>query len=180
MSFQGDSPERYVAAVDSSVARQGQSIMPFPVFAKSMFFVDLVLCTLRLPLVVFRFLGYAALQHNRNLMVPIIAAELLTGLGIAIFGIPANICALVRKPWSIPLSWLTVTITLGSVGVALWLATYKMAELGPPTAQTAGGYIGIGFGLIVRLAWLAMYVGALVQFSRWVKRRLPTITSHSS
>jgi hypothetical protein len=142
----------------------------FPVFAKTMFIIDLALSGLRVPLILLAVVGYAALQQNNDPMLPTVSGEIATGFAMAMFGIAAGVFALLRKPWAVWLGWLAVLATLGSFGVGLWQASLKMAEFAPGSPERIGGYVGFAFVVIFRLGYLGLYAGALVQFARWINR----------
>lgn len=176
MSFPGDSHNPYASPFGPQIPpppRPGSG--GFPVFAKTMFIIDLVLCVLRVPMLLLSFIGYAALQRENNPLLITVAVEVLTALGMVVFGVPASIAALLRKPWAVWLGWLAVAATLGSLGVGVWQGTIKMAEFAPGTPQRIGGYVGLGIALVFRFGLVCLYAGALVQFSRWVKRLPPAV-----
>lgn len=173
MSFPVDPHNPYSSpfAPPTPMARQPSS--GFPVFAKTMFIIDLVLCGLRVPILLMGFVGYAVLQRENSPLLPTVAAEIVSGFAMVVFGLPASICALLRKPWAFWLGWLAVAATLASLGVGVWQGMIKVAEFAPGTPQRIGGYVGLGVALVFRFALLCMYAGALVQFWQWVKRSSP-------
>jgi hypothetical protein len=142
----------------------------YPVFCRTMFIIDLVLCGLRGILVVFSLVGYSTMGANEPLMATAIY-EILTGVVIAGVGLLANILLLCRQGWAVVLGYVTSLATVASVGVGLWQLSLMAPQAGGDPAQQAGFMAGAGCSLVFRLILIVLYVAALVRFSMWERRQ---------
>lgn len=141
-----------------------------PGFAKTMFIIDLIFCCLRVPMVMLAFVGYATLQQRNDPLLPTVMGEIAAGIGIALFGIPANILALLRVRMAVWLAALSLIATSGSIAVGIWQGTFKIEEFPAGSPQRMGAVVGMAFAIIVRVGLAGAYLGAVVQFANWVKR----------
>ena len=159
----------------SPLSHEGSYAAPvprsLPGFPKTMFIIDLVLCTIRIGFVLLGFIGYMAIkqqQPNSPLLITM-TFELLSGTAIFLTGIPANVGMLMRQPWGVILAALCVMATLSSFGVAIWqLILMADAQAPPGTPQRIGYFIGGGVMAVIRLGLLATYIAAVVSFSSWL------------
>jgi len=123
--------------------------------------------------VCFGFLGYVALVREQSPLVGSVIAEIVTGLLIAGFGIPANVLMLLRKRSAF---WLRVVATVGTVaslGVGGWELSSQFDQYPAGTPERIGLYIGLVATLGMRLTVIGLYLGALVQFRNWSRRLAP-------
>ena len=131
----------------------------FPVFATVMASVDLGFCLIRVLIVLLGIVGLIMTKEGD----PAYATgglEIITGIGIVLFGIPANVLLLLRKPSGLPLGYLNLLFTGASmlVGLLQGNALFGKASDG---AQAAGIVVGLGLVLVIRLALLLCYGVAL-------------------
>ncbi len=144
-----------------------------PTYCLVIFIMDLVFATLRAPLVLIGIVGlHMAAQgmiaeETGRMVFRTGLAEVLTSAGIVLFGIPANIGLLCKKPWGLILAWVVAAITVGSIGVGVWQLILMVQPIPEGSmeriAAGAGGLIAGTF----RVVLLGLYVGALVVFARW-------------
>ncbi len=142
-----------------------------PTFAKIVFIIDLVFSGVRLPLGLFGILGYQVLKESHSPLVPTIPFEIACALGVAVFGVTADILGLMRKPAAVWVGCLALLATLGSQGVGLWQVGIQSEQFPADSPQRVGFYIGAGFMLIFRLSIAAAYIAAIVQFAAWSRRQ---------
>ena len=173
MSSPIDPLNPYASPFGGQAARwPGQPNAGLPIFAKVMFIIDLVFCGLRIPIVLIGIVGYGSLLQAKDPLLPTALGEIVSGLGIALFGIAGDVLALLRKPWAVWLCCLALLSTFASLGVALWQVTIQGSNFPAGSPQRMGFYIGVGFVLIIRLTIIALYSAALVQFANWGRRQL--------
>jgi hypothetical protein len=137
-----------------------------------MFITSIVFAAFRLVAVPFSVIGFFALQKQADPMAVTAIFEIITGAGIAIFGLLANGLMLARIKAGIALGWVLVASVVGSMLVGFWQAPYLAANLAQqnPAAGDAGAigvYVGVGVVSLFRFALLAAYVVALVMYSKW-------------
>lgn len=141
-----------------------------PGFAKAMFIIDLIFCTLRLPMVLLAFVGYATLQQRNDPLLSTVVGEIAAGIGIVLFGIPANILALLRVRMAVWLAALSLIATAGSIAVGIWQGTFKIDEFPVGTPQRMGAVVGLALAIIIRVGLAGAYLGAVVQFANFTNR----------
>jgi len=156
-------------AASQPFAEQPASVK-LPVFCKVMFIISLVFCCLRVPLAMLSVLGYFVLQQRNDPLLPTALFEIVTGAGIALFGIPANGFMLARKPWALLLGYSTVAVTVGSVFVGIWQLSIMSGQHPAGSPEQMILIVGSLLGVVLRLAILGLYVAALVKFSAWARR----------
>ena len=142
----------------------------YPIFSRVMFIIDLVLCVIRALLAALGILGVLALQQQNSDLVPLAIAEVITGLGIAVFGILGYTCLLMRQRWAVMFVYLTACATLASVIVGV-LQLGKLTALQSDEAQQVGMYLGGGCVTVIRLGLAVMAVIAAVIYSRWAEEQ---------
>jgi hypothetical protein len=156
----------------SSIRRRGST---YPLFCKVIFIIDIVFCSLRLVAIPFGLFGYIVLRRqnpNDPMLVPGIF-ELLTNLGIGVLGILAASLMLGRKRIGIVFAGLTFLAVLGSFIVGLWQGSLQMEaqNIPPGSPQSAAMWTLLAGVLLIRLALLGLYIGALVVFLRMPEER---------
>lgn len=139
----------------------------FPVFARVMFIVSLVFCCLRMLMVPLSILGYASGAAAE--MGTSVLFEIITGIGIAVFGVLGNGLLLARKPIGVTFGWLLVLSVLGSLAVGLWQAFMLWSDMEPGTPEFIGIVIGLVFTLAIRVSLLIAYIAALMMFGKWLR-----------
>ncbi len=145
-----------------------QTVFKLPTLCTSIFILDLVLCSLRVPLVGLSILGVAH-SHNPTLL-KTGPYEVLCGLGIAVFGITASLAMLSKQRWGLVAAWLNIAATVGFMVVSVFQLPYFLGRFSPGTPQYAGAIVGWGFSLMVRLVMLGLYVAAVVVFTKWLAK----------
>lgn len=163
-------PANPYAAPIGGQAIQAPRRQGLPGFAMAMFIIDLVFCVLRLPMVMFGFVGYAALKQGNHPLFPTVAGEIASGMCMVLFGLPANILGLLGKRWAVWFGVLSLIATAGSIAVGIWQATIKLGEFAAGSPEQMGGYVGMAIMVMIRLALAGAYIGALVQFAKWANR----------
>lgn len=142
-----------------------------PTFAKVMFIIDLVLCSIRLLLVLIGIVGAVGLIEQNDPLAPTVLFELATGAGIVLFGIPGNILLLLRKPWAVALGWLALVSTVASLGVGVWQLEIILDRVPPGGPERAVAAVAAVVTVLARLFLIALYGAALWLFSSWAKRQ---------
>ncbi|MDD5645260.1 MAG: hypothetical protein PHO00_07450 [bacterium] len=147
----------------------GMPLNPYPVFSKTLFIMDLVFSCLRIPLVLLGIIGMISMRHED----PIYFSgyfEILTGAGIVVCGLWANIALLIKNPMGITLAYYNIAFTIGSMLVGIWQIIIQASMLGGDTVKIASFSVGAGFTFIVRIAVLSCYFIALKKFKMWLER----------
>ena len=137
-------------------------------FNKGWIITDLVFCVLRVPLVLLGIVGMISLGAGSPL-IPAVVAEVLSGLGICLFGIVGNTLLLMRKPAGVPLAWLALLSVLLSVLVGIWQLSIQMAPV-TDNAHRLGMMIGAAFVFVLRVGLNVVYAAVVVR----VKNNLAT------
>lgn len=141
-----------------------------------MMVVDLCCCGLRAVAVLLSVIGLVALtQEGPAGADPEVDAlratgpwEAVTGLGIVVFGVTADVAILLRQRWGTIVGWFAVAATFASMAVGVWQATkLEVPEGVDAEAFRIGAVIGVVVVSIVRLGLLAAYIGALLKFAEW-------------
>ncbi|MCK9554788.1 hypothetical protein M0R36_03095 [bacterium] len=148
----------------------GAAPNPYPVFSKTFFIMDLVFSSLRIPLVLLGIIGMISLQKDD----PIYFSgyfEILTGAGIAVFGLWANIALLAKKPSGITMAYYNIAFTIGSVLVGIWQIIIQSSAVAGDAVRVASFSIGSGFAFIIRIALLACYFIAVKKFKLWMAQK---------
>jgi hypothetical protein len=130
-----------------------------PAFVTAFTIADLVFCSLRLILAGFSAIGFAMMEKGSPLY-PTAGLEVISGLGIALFGIPGNIMVLLKKPGGIPLCYLNVASTVLSLIVGVWQATILVGNTSGG-AETVGALFGGMVALVVRAILLVLYIAVV-------------------
>jgi hypothetical protein len=147
-----------------------------PTFVLVMMVADLCLCALRTLLVIFSIVGLIALQQNPPGGVPpeleqmrkTAPFEVVSGVGIALFGLVANAAMLARQRWGVIVGWFAVASTVASMLVGLWQATAINVPQGADAeAFRIGAAAGVAIVSALRLGWLGAYVVAMLRFAAW-------------
>lgn len=141
-----------------------------PVFSMIMIIISLILSVLRVLLVGLGIVGYfllASLEESPPgfaLAIP----EILTGAGIAFFGILGNSLLLARKKIGVTLAWVMVGCVVASllVGILQGVAMLNTHNQGSP--EWIGAVVGIVVTIAIRIAILACYVIGLQQYRKWL------------
>jgi len=143
-----------------------------PAFCMVMFIVSLVFCGIRAPLVAMGFAGYFALQQMGNHpLMPTVAFEIGTGLGIVVFGIPGNALLLARQSWAVLLGYLAAASVVGSIAVGIWQTSIMAEGQAADSPERIFVLIGSGGAFVFRLVLLGLYVAALAKFSSWARQQ---------
>jgi len=137
-----------------------------PTYAKVVIIIDLVFCSLRLLLVPLSIFGMTVIEPSDPLY-PTAIFEILTLLGIALFGIPGNALLLMGKPIGILLVGLAILATIGSIGVGFWQMPIMLDEFPPGSPERTGGMIGGVVVALIRLGIIVMVGAALMKFKAW-------------
>jgi hypothetical protein len=87
--------------------------------------------------------------------------EVGAGMLMIVAGVPANLAMLSHRGWGAWLAYVKVAATIASILVGLWQATFLVEQFEVRPPQMTGVFIG-------RLALVALYVAAVVQFTRWM------------
>ena len=158
------------ASPEAVSAMAASDRLPLPTYSKVVIIADLVLCSLRGLLVVLSIVGYLALQQEESPMLASVVGEILTGVGIAIFGITGNALLLARKRWAVALGYLAALFALGSVGVGLWQLAFVLDQFPAGSPQRIGAMIGGGFVAAVRVLIIGLYVAGLLMVTSSARR----------
>jgi hypothetical protein len=137
----------------------------YPVFATVMASVDLGFCLIRVLLVLLGIVGLIMMKTEDPLY-QTGGLELVTGVGIVLFGIPANILLLLRKPAGVPLGYLNILFTGLSMLVGIFQGNALFGKAGDG-AEAAGMVVGLGVVLVIRLTLLIVYGAALSQAKKY-------------
>lgn len=167
MSIPPDSLNPYLSPATANPARAARAL---PGFCKTIFIIELVLCCLRVPLVVAGFVG-ATMMGPDDPLAQTVIYELATGVGIVGFGILANIGLLMKKGWGVPLGYLALVATAGSVGTGILQFSAQMNQFPMGSPERVGVMFGGGIVFIIRLALMGLYLAALKKFSAWFKEQ---------
>jgi hypothetical protein len=123
-------------------------------------------------LVVASIFGYFAVPAD-NILYASALWEVITGLGIALFGVPGNILLLCRKRWAVGVCYLATLFALGSVGVGLWQLTLMLESVPPDAAERVPMMVGGAIMAFIRVAILLMYIWALVMVTSSAREPRP-------
>ncbi len=156
-----------------SQAQYGGAAAGLPGYTKTMAIIDLVFCCLRAIMVILSIAGYFMLAREQSPLIGSVVAEIAAGLLTALFGIPANVLILLRKPAGLWIAMVAVAGTIAAMGVAVWQTSLQADQFAPGTPQRVGFFIGLGLVSLIRLGLLGLYIGALVQFANWLRRQKP-------
>ena len=141
-----------------------------PTFVKGWAIADLVFCCIRGVLTPMSFIGLVAMDSS-NPMYPTVIFEALTNLGLAAFGIPANILLLKQKPLGVTLGWITVGVALVSILVGCWQGSIQFSMNEGPEEMRGGMLVGLVFAIVARLVLNGFYVAALVKAKAWFQQQ---------
>lgn len=133
---------------------------PFPTFCLVIFVLDAALCALRL-LVVIGTVAFLDRIPSDHALAGTVHAEILTGVAIVLLGGAANALCLTRQRSGVAFGWGNVLATLASTAVGIWQSSVQMGGGG------AAQWVGVALAVTIRVARLATYVAALLQFARW-------------
>ncbi len=89
--------------------------------------------------------------------------EVLTALGIGLFGVLANFMVLGKKPAGITLGWIAFAFTIWSIGIGVWQGTINFNHFAGSQAARGGFVLGIGIVMLFRIVLLTLYGACLVQ-----------------
>lgn len=136
---------------------------------KAMFIVDLVFCGIRVPLALLSVVGAAAIPVDHPLY-PSVILEVLSSLGIAFLGVPANILGLMKKRAAFPLGMLCLLSTLVSIATGIWQITLQHGAVKAGTPEAAGFVVGIVLALGVRVVLNIAYLMTLLKYNAWFRQ----------
>ena len=145
---------------------------PMPTFCKVMFWVDIVFSAIRIPAVAVGILAYSIAQPHANAMVAQTGIfEIASAMGMVLFGFTGDIAMLLKQKWGVYLGGLKVASVLASCAVGIWQATFVMEQFASGSPNRVGVVIGAAFSVGLRLALVAAYAAAIVQFAKWCNSR---------
>lgn len=163
----------YSSPIDASLAVEDPSQLPvprrgsLPVFCMVLFILDIVFLLIRVPVFL---LGLAALLNP--VRDPIVENtgifEVATGGLMLLAGIPANIALLLKQRLGLILAWIAVIATVGSMGVGMAQGWIVFGQVPQGSAEAIGAVLGITIAMFVRGSLLALYVAALLKFTKAV------------
>ncbi|NQU20205.1 MAG: hypothetical protein HQ567_02910 [Candidatus Nealsonbacteria bacterium] len=143
-----------------------------PGFVKGFIITDLVLCSLRAIAVLVGIFGYLAIQQNANMPgVPAVVAEtalyeVLSGLGIVVFGFIAGIMILCKKPAGVIFGYPALLFTLASTAVGIWQSSAMIEAAPAGTPEAAGMLVGLVVAVLFRVVLAILYFVALLMASK--------------
>ena len=143
---------------------------PYPTYCSIYFPIDLIFGFVRAVLILLALRVVLAPNADLGSMAPTVWAELTTNLGMVALGIPADFLMLTRKRIGAYLAFAKLVPTLGSFGVGIWQASIALAPLEGSPAATVG-MVSATFMVLLRLALVGVYVGAILTFLAWTKRQ---------
>jgi len=135
-----------------------------PGFLKGWLITDLVFCACRVVLVLLAVIGGFMMEKD-NPLAKTVWMEIASGVGIAVFGLSADILLLCRKGAGVALAVAALVFTFLNVGVGVYQLTIPHS-LHSETLARIGMFIGGGLMLACRLAFNAVYVVVIVQVRR--------------
>lgn len=121
--------------------------------------------------------NYFAPGRQHELMTGSVAAGLALVLGLATFGILGDLLILLHKPAGLWFGVAAVAATIASLGMSAWQTSIQATQFAPAAADRTLYLVAVGFVTVGRLALLGLYVGALVQYANWIRRRCPSPTA---
>ena len=128
-------------------------------FSKGWIITDLVFCSLRLIAALLGMVGASQIPDD-NPLAPTFMFEVLAAMGIACFGIPANILILNGRRLGVALAWASLLFTALSLGVSVWQMSIKI-ELLPDQATRFGMMIGAGIVFVIRIGLNITYASVV-------------------
>jgi hypothetical protein len=143
---------------------------PLPVDVTILLVVDLLLLSLRAALVVFGLVGLTTVAMHDPMVLQTGWFEVGAGLAMVLLGFPADIALLARQRWGVWLAYGKVAATFGSIGVGIWQGTYFFQRFPANSPEMVGVIIGITLVSGWRVLLIAMYVFAILRFSRWARQ----------
>jgi hypothetical protein len=168
MSMPSDSLNPYSSS--ATVNQAPKALRALPGSCKTVFIIELVFCGLRAPLVALGFVGVAMIAPDDPLAQTAIY-ELATGIGMVGFGVLANIGLLMKKSWGVPLGYLALVASAGSIGTAVWQLSAQMDQFPEGSPVRVGVMIGGGLVFMLRIALMGLYLSALTKFSAWTNQQ---------
>jgi len=142
-----------------------------PGFVTGYMITDLVLCSLRALAVLMGIVGYLAIQQNANIpgvpkpdspLAQTAIFEILTGLGIVVFGFAANIMILRKNPSGIVFGYLALLATVASMAVGIWQSSVMAEDAAPPgSPEAAAVVVGVVLAIVFRVVLAVLYFVAL-------------------
>ncbi len=143
-----------------------------PTFCKVVFIINIVLCSLRAIIALLGTVGYMAMGGAINPALPEMAilGEILSGWGIAVFGIIGNTLLLMRKPAGAVFGFLCVASAFVSIGVGLWQTGYIFEQFPEGSPARIGAYFGAGITTVIRVALAVLLLSAILRFSTWYRQ----------
>lgn len=149
-------------------ARPATSLHPY---VTVVVIIDILLRVLRFFLAALSTVGVFTLDRNSPLFMSGVA-EMVTGLGMAIFGLVGDGLVLAKKRIGIAFCVVAGVATIGNMitGVVQIPVVIKMQKItGGP--ELIGAYVGAAIVIVIRLGLLAAYVMALVMASKTLSHR---------
>jgi hypothetical protein len=147
--------------------RRGSS---YPVFPKVIFIIDIIFGAIRLIMVPLGVLSYLFLkqQDPNNPMLPLAIPEVVSNAFLGGLGLVAAGLMLARKRIGAVFGVLAILAVLPNMGMALWASAINIetSQARPGSPEYGFLLVCIGFGTLVRLVLLGLYIGALVAFLR--------------
>jgi len=146
-----------------------------PTFCLVMFILGLIFACIRVPLVLAGVVTWFAVPPGPGeaALYTSVPFEVLSGAGIALFGIPGNIGMLMKRGWGAVLGLLSIASSLLSLGVAVWQLTLMFPSSNNP-AEQAGFIGGAAITMIIRVTIIGLYGLAILKFQQWLASTRPT------
>jgi hypothetical protein len=139
-------------------------------FVMTFIIMDLVFSCLRIPMVALSIFGYTEIEPTDPIYQTTLF-EIMTGLGIILFGILANILILVKKRIGCSLAWGNVLVTISSIMVGLWQASIVFGssdiDEGP---EKVGVILGGSCAIIIRVGILVCYIIAVLKAQKCLSK----------
>jgi hypothetical protein len=165
-------PSTYKASLAGGPPQSTPGRESLPTFCLVYFVIDLVFCCMRALLVL---LGIVNLTAGMGVQDPMVKATLVyevgAGLGMVLLGIPANLLMLFRQRAGVFLAIGKLLATFASFGVGIWQLSFIIANFPEGSPERIGAMVGAGMTMVLRLGLVAVYIGAIVTFWKWLGRR---------
>ncbi len=146
-----------------------------PTFAMVMMIISLVFFVIRVPIVALSCLAIAMLKDDPFFFMAIL--EAVTGALMALFGITGNSLVLAKKPLGIPLCWLAVAATVGSILVGVAQVPAQFGKFAADSPEFIGAMVGLVLFGGIRIAILVAYIFAIVMAGRALRSINTSVTA---
>jgi hypothetical protein len=165
--FNNNNP--YAASSTQSPGFPAQRRSSLPGYCVTMFIISLVFCVLRVLLVGLGIVGMIAISRMPSPPPQATGAlwEVLSGVGIAFFGITGNSLMLARKPIGFYFGVMLALCVAASfiVGIVQAFSAAQAVPQGSP--EFIGLLVGAAMMMLIRAALLVAYIVALAKFRTW-------------